>query len=152
MTDNMTNLIAEARALSGEGQGRRQLPTLKFMGRDSKYGTMGHFYLLRKDDDSGELKSEDLNTTIEIVVLKIRKILDNEKAGAERRSTFEFDSATPETIVGVKSEGVEPELLTYREAKAKYQDLKYHDVLYVAYHDELYKMKLSGSSLADWFR
>jgi hypothetical protein len=145
-------MIAEARMLSGEGQGRKQLPTIKFMSRDSKNGTMGHFYLLRKDEKTGELTSDDLGTTIDITILKFRKMLDNKKDGMERVYSYEFDSTEPGAMIGVKEGNKEVELMTYKEAKEKYPSVKYFEVFYVAYKDELCKMKISGSSLGGWFK
>lgn len=147
-----SDLIAQARALSGENfvGSRPQFPTIKFMGRSSQYGEIGKFYLLEKNVD-GNLGSSLIGDSVDVTILRVRKMLDNGGSEEKRVFSYEFESTAPGQMIVMKAGRGEAFQISYQDARQKYPDLKYIEVLYVAYAGKLCKMKVSGGSLGNLF-
>lgn len=146
-------MIAQARQLSGESYvgARPQFPTIKFMGRGSQYGEAGKYYRLEKNKDTGNLDSALIGETCDITILRVRKMMENDGDGEQRKFVYEFDATSPSTLVTMKIGSQEPIQLTYADVKQQHPDLKYREVLYVAYAGKLHKMKVGGGSLKNLF-
>ena len=142
--------IALARRITGEaGQyGREQLPVIKFIGRQSPHGDENNFYLLTKNEDTGELDSELLGQEIGLVILKNRKSADNNDS-TNPKYIYEFDDiAQP---VFLKHGDAKPVEGTYKQFKEQHPDLQYREVLYISYEKKICKMKIKGGSLDDFW-
>jgi len=146
-------LVAQARNLSGENYSgsRSSFPSIKFIGRQSPYGEAGKYYILSKNKDTGNLDSALIGDTMEVTIIRVRKMLQNKEDGERKKFVYEFDSTAPGAMVVLKVGSNEPIQMSYQDVKKQHPDLKYYEVLYVAYAGKIAKLKVGGGSLGDFF-
>jgi len=150
----MDDLIQKARQLSGESQlgSRQQFPTIKFQGRASQYGEMGKYYKLEKKKDGDGLDSVLIGDSVKLTILKVRIRLDNKLDGDDQKITQEFDANFPGTPIMLKVGKGEWTQTMLSHAQEEHPDLKYFQILYVAYAGKLCKLKIGGGSLGNLFK
>lgn len=144
-------LISQARDLTGESLSgaRTQFPTIKFMGRTSPYGEAGKYYMVKQKD--GEINSQLIGDKIEVTILRIRKTLNNGESNEKSKYVYEFDSTQRNEQVFLKIGKGEPIQMSFSELRKQHPDLKYIEILYVAYGKQICKLKVSGGSLGNFF-